>query len=116
MPLDFSDIWNTFPVLTTPRLILREFTLDDVDAAWQIYADPLAMKYFGKPPIQDRAEIVKWVEVIQAGFADKTSIRWAIVERESQQYLGSCGFWWIDMRHERAELGYELTSAAWVTV
>lgn len=52
---------------TTPRLILRQWHDDDVDAFAAMFADPLVMEFLPAP--QDRAAIEAMVGRIRAHFA-----------------------------------------------
>ena len=113
MPLDLTHIWTTFPVLQTERCILRGADMADADAMFRIFSDAEAMRYFGSPPITERSQAVERVQRRIEHFAAQQGIRWSIMWRETNDYLGSCGYWRIDSRHHRAELGYELDPAWW---
>ena len=43
---------ETFPLLTTPRLQLRQIGPDDVPALLPVFADADAMRWFGTDPVQ----------------------------------------------------------------
>lgn len=103
-------------VLTTPRLRLREFTKDDVDALVELDADPEVMRFLtgGKPtPLEEvRDEVLPKLlreYALFPGFG-----RWAANEKATGQFLG-----WFGLRSaERigpgsATLGYRLRRAAW---
>lgn len=111
--LDLSSAFASFPTLATERLVLRALTLDDVDAVFDIFHDPTVTRYFGQLPMRSRDEAVQRVAGIHAAFAAHSGVRWAIALRDGGALLGSCGFWRIEPRHARAELGYELAPAWW---
>lgn len=46
----------SFPLLETPRLRLRELTLDDAPALLAIHGDGPAMRHFGTDPLTTLAE------------------------------------------------------------
>jgi ribosomal-protein-alanine N-acetyltransferase len=102
--LDLALAFMTFPLLETERVMLRPITLDDVDAIFRVMSDPQVIRYFGQLPMGSRTEAVQWVESIQAAFQERRGIRWAITHRDTAEFLGSCGFWWIEHVHERAEI------------
>jgi ribosomal-protein-alanine N-acetyltransferase len=107
------SFFDPFPLLTTPRLVLREITQDDAPAFFAVRADPLVMKYWSSLPVTTmepiHAAIAQVIEGVRAG----NSIRWAITDRENGAFLGSGGFWRWDKRSFRGELGYDLGSAHW---
>jgi ribosomal-protein-alanine N-acetyltransferase len=111
--LDLSVAFATFPVFTTERLVMRQVVPDDAPAMFEIMSDPDVMRYFGSPPMASPEEAIERVTDIRAGFAERSSIRWAITRREDGRFLGTCGFWRLVKRHYRAEIGYELGRAWW---
>ena len=47
-------------IIETNRLILREYTLDDFDALYEIVSDPETMKHYPKPFDEERTR--GWIE------------------------------------------------------
>ena len=39
-------------LIETPRLVLREFTVDDAYKIWELNSDPEVIKYTGDPPFE----------------------------------------------------------------
>ena len=48
-------------VLETPRLILRAFTLDDVDAMYQLMTVPEVIRYVGNKPAQSKQDTLDYL-------------------------------------------------------
>ena len=102
-------------LLETARLILRRFTMDDVDDLVALDSDPEVRRFVedGEPVNRDeaRAAIELWWR-----YHEKSDVFgfWAAVERESGRFLG-----WFHFRPQRdgpadePELGYRLVSSAW---
>lgn len=111
--LDVSAAFATFPVFETERLVLRAFSADDTDASFRIMSDPRVTRYFGRFTMADRADSIARIERIQAAFAERRGIRWAIAPRAGGELIGSAGFWRIDTDHFRAEIGYDLAPERW---
>lgn len=96
-------------------MVLRRFTVDDVDALVALDSDPLVRRYVedGEPvtPAAAIDAITQWIEQYERsdvfGF-------WAAVERETGQFLG-----WFHLRPrepnrpDEPELGYRLVSSSW---
>lgn len=104
---------NTFPELQTQRLLLRQFSREDTNAMLDYLSDPEVMKHYGMAPFsseQDAADEIDWYDSL---IEKETGIRWALTLGESSPVIGSCGFHNLDRRHNRAELGYELSSEHW---
>jgi [ribosomal protein S5]-alanine N-acetyltransferase len=106
-------LWdNIFPVLETKRLILREIHVGDRDAMFAVFSDPVLMKYYNMQPIVSMEQAEEILHRLKDNFYKQTQIRWAIVEKESDSFIGTCGFHAIDQKHDKAEIGYELDSTA----
>ena len=111
--LDVSTAFATFPVLHTPRFVLRAPVLSDAPAVFAVRRDPEVLRYFGKLPMTEESAAVDWVRALHDYFAAHSSIRWIITVPGEDEYIGSCGFWRILEEHDRAEVGYELAPAWW---
>lgn len=100
-------------ILETERLILREWTLDDAPALFEICRDAEVMLYIGtgKPytTLDEAEKFLRWAVAYQKenGFC-----RWAVVEKASGKIVGSCGFAYPHETPE-IELGYLFDRAVW---
>jgi RimJ/RimL family protein N-acetyltransferase len=100
-------------ILETERLILREWTLDDAPALFEICRDAEVMRYIGtgKPyKMLDEAEkFLDWAVAYQKanGFC-----RWALLEKSSGKIVGSCGYAYTHEMPE-PELGYLFARDVW---
>ncbi len=102
-------------LLSTPRLVLRDFTADYADLLVDLDSDPAVMRYITGGPATPRGEIVDgmlpaWI-ALNAGSPGYGF--WAAHERTSDEFLG-----WFHLRPEPGpevdpELGYRLRSSAW---
>ncbi|WP_374350479.1 GNAT family N-acetyltransferase [Chitinimonas sp.] len=104
----------SFPVLRTPRLILREIVSADVDALFAIHADAEAMKWFGSEPMTERYQARQLVDMFASWRRDPNpGTRWGIAEREHNELLGSVGLFRWNRSWRNCVVGYELGRAAW---
>lgn len=58
--------------IITQRLVLRRATMDDVDAFFAIFSDPVAMRYWSFVPHTDRAQSEEWVRSMVDGHTDQS--------------------------------------------
>lgn len=97
-------------LLETPRLLLREFNEMDGDAMYLLNADPDVIKYTGDPPFESPHEaqqfLIDYADYKKHGFG-----RWAVVEKESDQFIGWCGL----KRHEdgMVDVGFRFYKEQW---
>jgi ribosomal-protein-alanine N-acetyltransferase len=110
-----DSVFAEFPILETPRLILRQPATADVQEVFRIFSDPRLRQYSGKEPFHSADDAQSWLNTVCEDYANKNGIRWAICLKENNSYIGSIGFWRILRLHCRAEIGYELSPSFWRT-
>lgn len=104
---------DSFPTLTTPRLLLRETAPHDVDAVFEMESDPVAMRYWSRPPMKERSEAEAAVARAMRLFGDRAGIRWAVCSRSEDTMLGHCSLFAFNEQCGRAEIGYGLLRRHW---
>jgi RimJ/RimL family protein N-acetyltransferase len=101
--------------LETPRLVLRRFTMADVDNLVSLDADPDVMRYVTGGITTSREEIETeilpdWLTYYEQfdgyGF-------WAAIEKPSGEFLGWFHFYPQEGASDEAVLGYRLRKSAW---
>ncbi|HAP96510.1 GNAT family N-acetyltransferase [Epilithonimonas hominis] len=75
----------------TERLTLRKITIDDIDNIFQLDSNPDVMKYVGVPPVKLKEESAKMIENIINQYKNNGTGRLAVIEKESNQFIGWCG-------------------------
>lgn len=112
--MKFNDkVFDSFPVLETKRLILKEITYEDVKEVFEIRASEDVMRYFGKDALKSIKEAEELINLTAEGFNNKEGIRWGITLKGSDKIIGSGGIWRILKPHLRGEIGYELSPEHW---
>lgn len=77
--------------LETPRLIIREIELRDVDDMFEMDSDPEVHKYILQSPVKSKDEIVEVINMLLQQYKDNGIARWAVVDKENNEMLGWCG-------------------------
>jgi len=112
--MEFNErVFESFPVLETERLILREIKPEDVIEVFEIRASKDVMRYFGKEPLKSITEAEELIKMTTDGFKNKEGIRWGITFKGADKLIGSGGIWRILKPHLRGEIGYELSPGHW---
>jgi ribosomal-protein-alanine N-acetyltransferase len=100
-------------VLETERLILREWTPEDVDVLFRMCSDPLTMRHIGDgKPWRGRERARLWLERVGASYAGRGYGPWAVVEKATGEVVGSCGFSYLPA-HSEIDLGYVFAREHW---
>jgi ribosomal-protein-alanine N-acetyltransferase len=108
-----DQVFESFPLLESERLVLRSFNPQDAQAFFLLRAHPQVMTYLDTDPLRSLEEATLKIEQIHANFKHKEGINWAITERESNDMIGYCGIWRLDQKNCRGEIGYALHPAYW---
>ncbi len=78
------------PIIETPRLLLREFVLNDAENIWELNSDPEVIKYTGDPPFETiekaREFLLNYKDYEKNSFG-----RWAVITKASNSFIGWCG-------------------------
>ena len=97
-------------ILETEHLLVRESTVEDVDAFYRIYADPDVSKYLEelfKDPNEERAYMKSYIKQFYGfyGFG-----MWTVILKETGQVIGRAG---LSVRegYELPELGFVIERA-----
>lgn len=78
------------PIIETPRLILREFKVDDAFDIYKLNADPEVIRYTGDSPFETvenaRDFLNNYKDYENNGFG-----RWVVIKKDTYTFLGWCG-------------------------
>jgi [ribosomal protein S5]-alanine N-acetyltransferase len=101
----------------TERLILRELTPADVKGMFALDRDPDVHQYLGNKPIAKMAEARQHIEFIRQQYRDNGIGRWAVIEKDTNDFIGWAGLKFITEvinNHTRYyDLGYRLIRKYW---
>lgn len=101
------------PILRTPRLILRPFTLTDAPEVQRLAgAREVAATTAAIPHPYEDGMAEAWINSHPAALADETNVVYAVADAPTGALLGAIGLH-CDMEHNRAELGYWLGHPYW---
>jgi [ribosomal protein S5]-alanine N-acetyltransferase len=103
------------PLLTlkTERLILRKMTLADAEDIFDYARNPEVGKYVNWFAHDSIADTERFLDSVLANYETEAGMDWAIVHKQDQKVIGTCGLFNWDLTHHRAELGYTLSQPYW---
>ena len=103
--------------IKTKRLIIRDFTELDADGVFELDADSEVHTYLGNNPIKTIEEAKGNIAFIRKQYLDNGIGRWAVIEKESGEFIGWTGFKWItdpiNGKSQYYDLGYRFIKRAW---
>lgn len=80
----------TKSVFETPRVSVREWSLQDIDASFLLASNPLVMKYIAEP-IKDLSQALEAIKRRHRDYETRGYGRYAVVEKSSGKVIGLTG-------------------------
>ena len=75
--------------IETNRLILRDYTMDDYEALYEIMSDPETMQHYPKP--FDEEKVRSWIQWNLDNYQKYGFGLWAVTLKETDEFIGDCG-------------------------
>ncbi|PZO95724.1 MAG: GNAT family N-acetyltransferase [Haemophilus parainfluenzae] len=104
---------HSFPSLKTSRLFLRRLTYADAEALFSYFSEPSVTEYYDVDTLIRVEQAEELIRLWNVAYSMKKAMRWALVLKESNEVIGTCGFHNFHEEHARAEIGYDLKPAFW---
>ena len=99
-------------ILQTPRLILRQFTLDDAGLLLALNSNPEVLKYLHELLLETEEQALHVLQNIILPQYKNNLGRWAIHLKATNEFIGWCGLKYLAELDE-IDLGYRLMQEFW---
>ena len=106
-------IFSKIPTLFTERLMLRKLFPSDYKDMYEYASQPQVTEYLLWNPHINADQTYRYLEALQTSYKRGEFYDWAVVLRESDKMIGTCGFTSFELSNKRAEVGYVLNPAYW---
>ncbi len=101
------------PVLTTSRLKIRPFMMDDLDALAGIHGDQQTMRFMGRGRTNSRLEVAQFLRRVPGQAANGLG-EWGVERAADGVLIGRCGFkGCIVAGIPEIEMGYLIARPEW---
>ncbi len=104
-------------LIETDRLLLRELRADDAPGMFAMDSDPEVHRYLGNSPLANPAQSQEHIAFIQQQYRENGVGRWAVLERETGDFVGWSGLKLIPDPFQPKttvyELGYRFLQRHW---
>lgn len=101
------------PCLRGDRIELRSMRRDDAAALFEIYGDPVVMRYTDEDPFPNLETVSLMLRSVQALLSEGASLEWGIAPAGDGSLVGTCGLHSFDQSLNKAEVGCLLRRSAW---
>jgi ribosomal-protein-alanine N-acetyltransferase len=105
---------NSKLIFETDRLIIRDFTLEDIEVIQQLVQEPEIYKYqhWGPNAPEDTSNFIN-MAINQQKESPRISYEMAIVEKETKMLLGAIGIRVKSSIHKKGDIGYWVRYDNW---
>jgi ribosomal-protein-alanine N-acetyltransferase len=103
--------------IETERLLLRELELSDVEGMFELESNPNVHRYVGNKPISHIDESRAYIESVHQQYKTFGTGRWAVILKETNEFLGWSGIKFItneiNNHKDFYEIGYRFIERHW---
>lgn len=103
--------------IESERFIIRELLPEDEEGFFRMDNDPEVHRYVGGRPLQIRKEVQDVIQFVRKQYTDNGVGRWAVIEKETNDFLGWTGFKLmtetVNGHVNHYDFGYRLARHAW---
>lgn len=108
-----QQVFESFPLLRTKRLLLRQVQMEDALEILNMRQNKQVNRFIARNPMTDETDARLLAEKTRVAFEARSGIAWAGILRDRPGIIGTCGFNKIDYLNNRAEIGGELAVDFW---
>jgi len=110
---EITRIFRDPPVLETSRLTLRRMLKRDSLDMFEYACSPDVTEYLLWEPHRNETYTYKYLSYLQSRYRAGDFYDWAVVWRNTDKMIGTCGFTRFHWEHNAAEIGYVLNPGFW---
>lgn len=110
---EITRIFRDPPVLETRRLTLRRMLKRDSMDMFEYACSPDVTEYLLWEPHRSETYTYKYLCYLQSRYRAGDFYDWAVVWRNTDKMIGTCGFTRFHWDHNAAEIGYVLNPGFW---
>ena len=114
MKLKFlSKYFSHMPTLETERLIFRAVKRSDLQDINEYASNPKTSEFLLWEPHKSLEYTREFIELVISRYKSGEYNDWALVHKETNKMIGTCGFTRIDQENSIVEIGYVISPEYW---
>ncbi|MGE7760071.1 GNAT family N-acetyltransferase [Peribacillus sp. NPDC097895] len=102
-----------FKALETERLRLIEIGHQHTESLFEILSKDEVTKYDGIESLILVDDARRLIDLFKSAYLNKRGIRWGVVLKDSEKFIGTVGLNQLSLTNKRAEIGYEIHPDYW---
>jgi ribosomal-protein-alanine N-acetyltransferase len=101
-----------FITLETKRLFLKKLSLEFCDGLYSLLSDVNVVKFTEDNLVSDLEQVKLFIEKNQALYNDYGFGKWAVIDKQTNKFIGLCGFKYYPSLNKKA-LSYSFLNQCW---
>ncbi|NEU03894.1 MULTISPECIES: GNAT family N-acetyltransferase [Clostridium] len=110
---DRNDYFKHFPFLKSERFYLKEVNYSLKSEFIKMMSDNENMKNSGMEVTNVKKQCDMYLKKVKNMYENKTGIRWSIIDKKTEKFLGEIGIYNIDFNSNNAEIGCSILKKYW---
>ena len=111
--LESDPLFDAFPGLETERLVLRQLTVADAPALYDMMAHPDVARFTARKALHEVSDAVDLLRGVGLDYATRRSIRWGVTLNGSNTIIATVGLHDWNRYHRHVAVGFDLNRAHW---
>lgn len=111
--MEEADFYRNLPCLETERLIIRKYTLEDVDDYFAFASDAEVTRFLRWGPHPNRDYTLEYIQGVLDEYAAGKDSSWGIELRTEKRIIGTMHIMHLDLYHRKAHVGFALARVHW---
>lgn len=107
------SLFNEFIEIESSKYILRRIVHTDSKDIFEMYGNDDVMKFNLEHKINSVDETKNLIDIIHAGFENKWFIRWGVIEKNTNKYIGDLALHHFDEKENKVQIGYMSKKTYW---
>ena len=108
-----SKIFSKMPTMETDRLFFRAVKKSDLMDIFEYSSNPLTCQYLLWNVHKSPKYTQDFIDMITSKYKSGEYNDWALIYKENQKMIGTCGFTRIDRQNSVVEIGYVINPDYW---
>ncbi|QYE99543.1 GNAT family N-acetyltransferase [Paraclostridium sordellii] len=108
-----ESLFSCFDKFNAGNYIIRHINENDYEDIYSIYGDAEVMKYDIGNLLKSLDESKNNIETIHRGILNKWFVRWAIIDKYTDEFIGTIAFHHFEFDKHKVQIGYNLKKSYW---
>lgn len=107
------DFYKNLPRLETERLILRRYTLEDVNDYFDFASDVEVTKFLRWGPHPNKEYTLEYFKDVIEEYSTGKDSPWGLEHKTGKKLIGSIHIMQLDTYHKKAQIGFVINREYW---